>query len=133
MRRPVLVVLGLLLAGAVPAQDPVVDFAAEIWPILERRCMKCHHAPHRLANGRMKRPKGRVRLDSVEAIRASKRGTLIVPGKPDDSLLLDAISLPGALPRISVFFYTLECQFYILVLRILVKFNFFKEKKIEHF
>ncbi len=95
MRRPVLVVLGLLLAGAVPAQDPVVDFAAEIWPILKRHCIKCHHAPHRLANGRMKRPKGRVRLDSVEAIRASKRGTLIVPGKPGDSLLLDAISLSG--------------------------------------
>jgi hypothetical protein len=96
MRRPVLVVLGLLLAGAAPtpAQGPAVDFAAEIWPILERRCIKCHQAPYRLANGRMKRPKGRVRLDSVEAIRASKRGTLIVAGKPGDSLLLDAISLP---------------------------------------
>ena len=97
MRRSSLAVIGLLLAGATPApaQDPVVDFAAEIWPILESRCIKCHHAPHRLASGRMKRPKGRVRLDSVEAIRASKRGTLIVPGEPGNSLILDLISLPG--------------------------------------
>lgn len=97
MRLSSLAVLGLLLAGATaaPAQDPVVDFATEIWPILKSRCIKCHHAPHRLANGRMKRPKGRVRLDSVEAIRASKRGTLIVPGEPGNSLILDVISLPG--------------------------------------
>ena len=97
MRPSTLAVLGLLLSGATSAaaQDQAVDFAAEIWPVLESRCIECHHAPHRLADGRRKRPKGRVRLDSVEAIRASKRGELIVPGDPDGSLMLDVISLPG--------------------------------------
>ncbi|MAB88858.1 MAG: hypothetical protein CMJ90_05310 [Planctomycetes bacterium] len=97
MRPSTLVGLALVLAAsaAAPAQDPAVNFVSDIWPVLESRCTKCHHAPHRLADGRMKRPKGRVRLDSVEAIRASKRGKLIVPGDPDGSLLLDVISLPG--------------------------------------
>ncbi len=97
MRPSTLAGLVLFLAGASPAtaQDSAVDFVTEILPILESRCIECHHAPHRLASGRMKRPKGRVRFDSVAAIRASKRGNLIVPGNPDDSLILDVISLSG--------------------------------------
>ena len=94
MKPPVLGVLLLACATTAPAQDPTIDFATEIWPILESRCIECHHAPRRLANGRMKRPKGRVRFDSVESIRASKRGKLIVPGDPDNSIILNAISLP---------------------------------------
>ncbi|MAB78601.1 MAG: hypothetical protein CMJ89_04525 [Planctomycetes bacterium] len=96
MRHSTLGVL-VLLAGATsaPAQDPDVDFAAEIWPVLESRCIGCHHAPHLRADGSLKRPKGRVRLDSVEAIRASKRGKLIVPGDPDGSLMFETISLPA--------------------------------------
>ena len=97
MRPSVLTALVLLLAGtaSASAQHPTVDFVTEILPILESRCIECHQAPRRLANGRMKRPKGRVRFDSVEAIRASKRGNLIVPGKPDESIALDVISLPA--------------------------------------
>lgn len=96
MRPATLAVLGLLAhATTAWAQEPGVDFATEIWPILERRCIACHGAPRRLASGRMKRPKGRVRFDSVEAIRASKRGNLVVPGGPGKSLMLRAISLPA--------------------------------------
>ena len=88
------VALVLAATASAAAQGPAVDFAADIWPVIESRCIECHDAPRRLANGRMKRPKGRVRLDSVEAIRASKRGKLIVPGDPDASRLFDVISLP---------------------------------------
>jgi WD40 repeat protein len=97
MGRSTLAVLVPLLAGATSAaaQDPALDFATEIWPVLESRCLACHDAPQRLADGSQKRPKGRVRLDSVEAIRASKRGKLIVPGDPEGSLMLDMISLPA--------------------------------------
>ena len=95
MRTSLLTAPALLVAGTAcaSAQDPTVDFVTEILPILESRCIECHQAPRRLENGRMKRPKGRVRLDSMEAIRASKRGELIVPGKPDASIVLDVISL----------------------------------------
>ncbi len=97
MRPSVLTALALLLTGtaSASAQHPTVDFVTEILPILESRCIECHQAPRRLANGRLKRPKGRVRFDSMEAIRASKRGDLIVPGKPDNSLMLDVICLPA--------------------------------------
>ena len=95
MRTSLLTAFALLVAGtaSASAQDPTVNFVTEILPILESRCIECHQAPRRLENGRMKRPKGRVRLDSMEAIRASKRGELIVPGKPDASIVLDVISL----------------------------------------
>jgi len=95
MRAAIFTALGLLIASSasVSAQKQSVDFVTEILPILERRCIECHQAPRRLENGRMKRPKGRVRFDSVAAIRASKRGKLIVPGQPDESIVLDVISL----------------------------------------
>jgi len=76
---PVLVLLFASVTSA-PAQEPAVDFASEIWPVLESRCIGCHHAPRLRADGGVKRPKGRVRLVSVEAMRASKRGKLVVPG-----------------------------------------------------
>ena len=97
MRPSFLTALGLLIASSasVSAQKQSVDFVTEILPILESRCIDCHQAPRRLADGRMKRPKGRVRFDSIDAIRASKRGDLIVPGKPDNSLMLDVICLPA--------------------------------------
>jgi len=97
MGRSTLAALVLLLASATSAaaQGPAVDFATEVWPILEARCLACHDAPQRLADGSLKRPKGRVRLDSLEAIRTSKRGKLVVPGDPDGSLLLELVSLPA--------------------------------------
>lgn len=82
----------LLLAQDKTAKK--VDFAKEIWPILEKRCVECHAAPH-TENGRTKKPKGGVTLDSKEGITSSKRGKLVVAGKPDDSLLYSSITLPA--------------------------------------
>lgn len=87
----------LLTTPALLAQEKTtkkVDFAKEIWPILEKRCVECHAAPH-TENGRTKKPKGGVTLDSKEGILASKRGKLVVAGKPDDSLLFGSITLPA--------------------------------------
>ncbi len=76
------------------ADEPTVGFASEVWPILESRCLDCHRAPHRLASGVLKKPKGRVTLDSAEGMRSSQRGKVLRPGDPEGSLLFQVISLP---------------------------------------
>ena len=72
-----------------------VDFVAQVLPILEKRCVECHKAPHTGADGKQKKPKGGVTMDSRAAIEKSKKGKLIVASKPDDSLLYHSITLPA--------------------------------------
>lgn len=76
-------------------QKTTVDFEKQIWPILEQNCIKCHSAPHTDAEGRTKKPKGGVVLDSKDGITTSKKGKLIAAKKPDDSLLYASITLPA--------------------------------------
>ena len=64
-------------------------FESRIRPVLVEHCYKCH-------SGRTKSPKGGLRLDSREALlRGGGNGPAIVPGKPDDSLLIKALSHEG--------------------------------------
>ena len=59
------------------------SFAADIQPILERRCVRCH-GPARSEAG--------LRLDSYAAItQGGQRDDLIVPGEPDYSYLVTVI------------------------------------------
>lgn len=86
-------VLVLLLATAVqssiafaqtddPASEPY--FESYIRPILVTRCYECHAG---------KDAESGLRVDSREGIRSGgDRGPAVVPGKPEDSLLLEAIS-----------------------------------------
>jgi hypothetical protein len=89
----------LLLSAAVAAQAKdakaaaAVDFEKQIWPILESRCVECH--TNEAADGKKKKPKGGVTLDSKAGIEGSKKGKLVVAKKPDDSLLYVAITLPA--------------------------------------
>ena len=77
-----------------PAADKV-DFATQVLPILEKSCVECHKAPFTDADGKKKKPKGGVILDSREAIEKSKKGKLVVGKKPDESMLYHSISLPA--------------------------------------
>ena len=71
------------------ADQPTAFFESRIRPVLVERCYKCH-------SGRTKSPKGGLRLDSREAVlRGGGNGPAIVPGKPDDSLLIKALSHEG--------------------------------------
>jgi uncharacterized membrane protein len=79
---------------AKPAADRV-DFAAQIWPILEARCTECHTTPKAGPDGRVKKPKGGVILDTKDGMLASKRGKLVVAGKPEESLLYTPLVLPA--------------------------------------
>ncbi len=72
-----------------------VDFQRQIWPILEKRCVECHATESVGADGRKKKPKGGVVLDSKQGITTSKGGKLVVAKQPADSLLLAAVTLPA--------------------------------------
>jgi Planctomycete cytochrome C len=87
-------VLALALGAPTFAQAKV-DFARQVWPILEKRCVECHATPKAGPDGKLSKPKGGVVLDSKEGISTGKRGRLAVAGKPDESQLLMAVTLPA--------------------------------------
>lgn len=76
-----------VLAAALPARakpdstaEPPVDFAHDIAPLLRAKCARCH------TDGRYK---GSFSLDTRESMLRSKA---VVPGKPDESELLDRVT-----------------------------------------
>jgi len=70
----------LFFASTVWADDPV-DFEKVIAPILEQNCYDCHGADEK---------KGKLRLHTVADI---QKAAVVVAGKPDESKLLQRISL----------------------------------------
>ncbi len=73
-------------AGNGPAAGKAADelFRAQVGPLLERRCVGCHQGS---------KPKGGLSLvDAERALAGGESGAAIVPGKPDESLLVDYIS-----------------------------------------
>src|SRR6516165_3413879 len=86
--------LGLVAATA-RAGDPAVAsgttdaagvefFEKDVRPLLAARCQECH-GPAKV--------KGGLRLDSrAAALAGGRSGPAVVPGQPDESLLIDAIN-----------------------------------------
>jgi hypothetical protein len=72
----------MLLLGLAAAQEPV-DFARDLAPLIERRCLPCHQPAIR---------KGDLSLSTPADLLAND---LLSPGKPQKSALLRALS-PGA-------------------------------------
>src|SRR5947209_1763049 len=76
--------LGLLLVAPMAAGERVPPAGAAVRPqevlgVLEARCIKCHGG---------ERPKAGLSLAGLEGIsRGGKRGPVVAPGKPEDSLL----------------------------------------------
>jgi len=84
------VVCGLLLSltGGLQAAEPTSEqrafFEKEVRPLLVERCQKCH--------GDQKQSGG-LRLDNIASIQAGgESGSAVVPGKPQESLLIEAIN-----------------------------------------
>jgi cytochrome c553 len=78
----------LLAAASSQAADPTPEqekfFEEKVRPVLVANCYKCHSD---------KAQKGDLRLDSAEAAMAGgESGAVIVPGKPEESLLVEAIN-----------------------------------------
>ena len=76
------VVLVLAGVGGIAARlcAAPVDFARDVRPILEARCVSCHGP---------KKQRGDLRLDrKAAALKGGESGPVIVPGKSANSLLL---------------------------------------------
>jgi hypothetical protein len=73
-----------------PAQKPAGDEGLELYqkqvrPLLREKCFSCH-SDHR------QEPLGSLRLDRREGwLTGGDRGAAVVPGKPDESLLIQAV------------------------------------------
>lgn len=66
------------------ADEDAIDYVQDIKPILARRCYSCHGALQQ---------KNGLRVDTAKlAIKGGSAGEAIVPGKVDDSLLIDAVT-----------------------------------------
>ncbi len=82
---------GVVLRAASPMMTPAISaadlqfFEAKIRPVLVDNCYKCH-------SKEADKVRGGFLIDSREAIlHGGNSGPVIVPGKPDDSLLIQAI------------------------------------------
>jgi len=68
-----------------PSSDPIEFFERKIRPILVERCYECHSAD-------AKKLKGGLRLDTKAGwTKGGDSGPAIIPGTPDESLLIKAI------------------------------------------
>ena len=86
MMKPLVVTVAVLVLAGVTSAEDKVDFVKQIRPVFADTCYKCH--------GEQKQ-KGKLRLDSVEAIeKGGKDGKVLTPNDPDKSEIYKRISLP---------------------------------------
>src|SRR5262245_57730948 len=72
-------------APPTPSPEGVEFFETHIRPVLVAKCYECH-------SEKSKALKGKLRLDTAEHLRAGgESGPVVVPNKPDDSLLISAL------------------------------------------
>lgn len=87
---------GLPVFSQAPAGDKV-DFAKQILPIFEAKCLKCHEAEHTDATGRVKKPKGGLVMSTAEGLRKGGKESgekTMIPGKASESTLYTLVILP---------------------------------------
>lgn len=83
-----------IVTAAQPSETTVsvenVSFNRDIYPLLERRCIKCHGGEF---------PSEGLNLESYESLMAgSQNGQVIVAGDPNNSLLFEQIE-SGEMPK----------------------------------
>src|SRR5688500_1404708 len=82
-------IMGTALAVSAAARGDEAGFEffeKQVRPILAARCHECH-------SGKVAEPKGNLRLDSLAgALKGGDTAPAVVPGKPKESLLIDAIN-----------------------------------------
>ena len=85
-----LLTVSVLISGNVasaesPGAEDIEFFENEIRPLLARNCFECH--------GENEKPSGGVRLDSrpQAILRGGESGSVVTPGKPEESLLIEAV------------------------------------------
>jgi uncharacterized membrane protein len=104
MKKPLMLTLAAASLGgltlfsqtpAAPAGDKV-DFAKQILPIFETKCLKCHETEHTDPTGKLKKPKSGFVMDTAAGLKAggkeNKEKTLVA-GKAADSALYTMTTL----------------------------------------
>jgi hypothetical protein len=69
--------------------DPATEefFEAKVRPVLAAHCLECHGSG---------KPKGGLRLDARDSmLKGGEGGPVVVPGKPEESALIEAIRYDG--------------------------------------
>lgn len=90
--RPFFLFVGCSLIAA--DASAAVSFEKQILPVLEKKCVDCHRAPH-LDNGKKKEPKGELRLDAAWAmLKGGESGPALVPGNLGKSYMYEVVTLP---------------------------------------
>src|SRR4051812_32126377 len=84
-----LVVCGISSAQTTP--DAEAYFETKVRPVLVRDCYGCHGPQAKTAFGNLRL------ADRASVLKGGDSGPAIVPGKPDDSLLIRAIRYDGSL------------------------------------
>ena len=88
---------GLLITSTLPAADKIQKpttaqiefFEKRIRPVLVTQCYSCHSAKAKIL-------RGGLRLDNRQAVaRGGETGPAVIPGKPAESLLLQALNYDG--------------------------------------
>ena len=70
-----------------PSDKTGVTYAADIKPIFEKSCIKCHGA---------EKQKGKLRLDTLEAtLKGGEDGKVVMAGKSADSMLVHNVAHIG--------------------------------------
>ena len=88
MKRPLTWLATALLGGTLYAQEDAARaqakfFETEVRPILANRCFECHGE---------KKQKGGLRVDDIAFLKTGgENGPALVPGKPDESPLIEAV------------------------------------------
>jgi mono/diheme cytochrome c family protein len=81
----------LSMTPAYPADSSAVDFVRHVKPVLISRCINCHHTGTLL---------GELSLESrAMAFKKRVNGPVILPGKPDSSMLYIVLKLPAKNPK----------------------------------
>ncbi|MCH2583739.1 MAG: hypothetical protein MK138_03115 [Planctomycetes bacterium] len=79
------ILLALFASSAQPLSAQQVDFAKEVYPVLESNCFKCHGE---------KKAKAKLKLHtSADVLKGGKSGKVIEPGKSAESLIIKRLSL----------------------------------------
>ena len=81
------------------AQAPAgaVDFEKDVLPIFKQNCFKCHEKEHTDDKGKVKKPKGKFRMDSAAALtKGGEEGSNIVAGDAAKSTVYTSVCLPEA-------------------------------------
>ncbi len=88
MRNQLIAILSILpgLGCVSHADDTKINFERDIQPILEFNCVSCHDASE---------AKGELRFDdAAHFFEGGEGGPSLVKGKPDESLMIELVSLP---------------------------------------